>query len=107
MEFTKFTSSSSFCANASRCLAILASHNGRVCMFLEEDREAEVADSDWFGGGRQSELVVAARVAEDLPARATMMLQVAIELAWFEPKKWVGFSFGIDTVEIPYVVVKN
>lgn len=44
-------------------------------MLLEEDGEAVVADPDGLGGGREGQLVVAARVAEDLPARAAVMLQ--------------------------------
>ena len=47
-------------------------------MLLEEDGEALVADPDWLGGGGEGELVVAARVAEYLPARSAVVLQIQV-----------------------------
>ena len=48
---------------------------GGVAVLLEEEGEAGVAHSDRLGGGREGQLVVAARVAEYLAARATVVLQ--------------------------------
>ena len=45
-----------------------------VALLLEEDWETVVADPHGLGGGGEGQLVVAARVAEYLPARATVML---------------------------------
>ena len=56
-------------------LASLDTLSCGVSVLLEEDGEALVADPDWLGGGGEGELVVAARVAEYLPARAAVMLQ--------------------------------
>ena len=57
---------------------------GGVAVFLEEDGEAGVAHSDRLGGGREGQLVVAARVAEYLPARSAVMLQRVTHVYMFE-----------------------